>query len=126
MTIRPSRSIDSLIIVRQASPRIKVAGALLVLAFVSACFAAQTSIVSAAPQPSMPGFWRGFWHGFIAPIAFIASLFSDTIRIYALPNAGLWYDFGFMLGIGGFSGGIFAGSKPRGGRRSRDTRNGKG
>jgi hypothetical protein len=55
----------------------------------------------------------GLWHGFIAPIAFIISLFPNDMRIYAYPNAGLWYDFGFMLGIGGFSGGVFAGSRRR-------------
>ncbi|HUI91383.1 MAG TPA: hypothetical protein VLX68_03955 [Chitinivibrionales bacterium] len=54
----------------------------------------------------LPGFWKGLLHGFIAPITFIVSLFTD-IRIYAFPNAGRWYDFGFMLGIGGFGGGIF-------------------
>jgi hypothetical protein len=60
-----------------------------------------------------PGFWLGVWHGLIAPITFIISLFRNDLRIYAYPNAGLWYDFGFMLGIGGFSGGVFAGSRRR-------------
>ena len=72
--------------------------------------------VNCAHQPAgdlfgnAPGFWKGLWHGFISPITFIASLFSD-IRIYAFPNAGRWYDFGFMLGIGGFSGGIFGSTR---------------
>jgi hypothetical protein len=78
-----------------------------------------TSCTATQPPVSLdgnaPGFWFGLWHGFIAPITFIVSLLSD-IRIYAYPNAGLWYDFGFMLGISGFSGGIFAGSR----RRRRD------
>lgn len=51
-----------------------------------------------------PGFWTGLWHGCISPFTFLISLFSDNIRIYAFPNSGKWYDFGFMLGIGGFSG----------------------
>ncbi len=67
----------------------------------------------AAPRVGAPGFWPGLWHGFIAPITFIISLFSEHVRIYAFPNAGRWYDFGFMLGISGFSGGIFAGSRRR-------------
>jgi hypothetical protein len=58
------------------------------------------------PGHGYPGFWKGLVHGFIAPASFIVSLFTD-FRIYAFPNAGRWYDFGFMLGIGGFSGGIF-------------------
>ena len=61
-----------------------------------------------------PGFFRGLWHGFVAPIAFLISLFTDAVRVYAVPNLGRWYDFGFMLGIGGFSGGVFAGARKRG------------
>jgi hypothetical protein len=59
-----------------------------------------------AHTPGAPGFWKGLLHGIIAPASFIVSLFSDC-RIYAVPNAGRWYDFGFMLGIGGFGGGLF-------------------
>ncbi len=72
-----------------------------------------TATQQAAPRVGAPGFWLGLWHGFIAPITFIISLFSEHVRIYAFPNAGRWYDFGFMLGISGFSGGIFAGSRRR-------------
>jgi len=73
-------------------------------------------LLSCAHQPEIPfdtnapGFWSGLWHGFISPIAFIVSLFSDY-RIYAFPNDGRWYDLGFMLGIGGFSGGIFGSAR---------------
>lgn len=49
------------------------------------------------------GFWYGLWHGMIVPFAFIGSLFSDDIAIYATNNTGGWYDFGFALGIGAFS-----------------------
>jgi hypothetical protein len=75
-----------------------------------ACTATQTAT---SPNGNVPGFWFGLWHGFIAPITFIISLFPNELRIYSFPNAGLWYDFGFMLGISGFSGGIFAGSRKR-------------
>ncbi|MFA6977761.1 MAG: hypothetical protein WC209_00445 [Ignavibacteriaceae bacterium] len=60
--------------------------------------------------PGAPGFLLGLLHGFIAPVSFIASLFTDY-RIYQFPNSGLWYDFGFMIGISGFSGGIFKASR---------------
>jgi hypothetical protein len=50
------------------------------------------------------GFWAGLWHGIIAPITFIVSLFSDNVRIYEKNNNGRWYDFGFMLGIGAYAG----------------------
>jgi hypothetical protein len=51
------------------------------------------------------GFWGGLWHGFIAPISFIGSLFSDDIAVWAVNNTGGWYTFGFILGIGGLTGG---------------------
>jgi len=45
------------------------------------------------------GFWSGIWHGIIAPFAFIGSIFSDSIAIYAVNNNGGWYYFGFIIGI---------------------------
>jgi len=54
--------------------------------------------------PDAPGFFAGLWHGAIAPIAFVVGLFTDA-RIYAFPNSGGWYDFGFLLGIGVWGGG---------------------
>jgi len=47
------------------------------------------------------GFFYGLWHGMIAPIAFVCSLFSDNVVIYAAYNSGGWYDLGFLMGIGG-------------------------
>jgi len=76
----------------------------------ASCAATQPPTI---PLLDAPGFWKGLWHGFIAPVTFIISLFSEHVRIYAFPNAGRWYDFGFMLGISGFSGGILAGSRRR-------------
>jgi len=52
-----------------------------------------------------PGFWLGLWHGLIAPITFVISLFTDHVRMYAFPNLGRWYDFGFLLGISAWGGG---------------------
>ena len=46
-----------------------------------------------------PGFLLGLWHGFIFPVAWIVSLFTDKVAIYAVPNNGGWYDFGYFLGI---------------------------
>ena len=50
------------------------------------------------------GFWGGLWHGIIAPITFIVSLFFDGVSIYETNNNGRWYEFGFMLGIGAYAG----------------------
>ena len=55
------------------------------------------------PGASPAGFWAGLWHGIIAPITFIVSLFADGVRIYETNNNGRWCDFGFMLGIGAYA-----------------------
>lgn len=60
-----------------------------------------------------PGFLWGLWHGFIFPWSFIGSLFSPDIAVYAVPNNGGWYDFGFFMGITVLGGGSFFGSKRR-------------
>jgi len=62
----------------------------------TACAAAQASGAVAA---SAPGFLMGLWHGLIFPLAWIVSLFAPNIAIYAVPNNGGWYDFGYFLGI---------------------------
>jgi hypothetical protein len=46
----------------------------------------------------------GLLHGFLILFSFVASLFTDY-RIYAFPNSGGWYDFGFLLGAMSFLGG---------------------
>lgn len=46
-----------------------------------------------------PGFLLGLWHGFIFPVAWVFSLFDGSIAIYAVPNNGGWYDFGYFLGV---------------------------
>ena len=62
----------------------------------SACAATQQST---AVAPNSPGFLLGLWHGFIFPVAWIVSLFTDKVAIYAVPNNGGWYNFGYFLGI---------------------------
>ncbi len=59
-------------------------------------------------EGKISGFWKGLWHGLIAPITFIISIFTNKVRIYEVHNSGFWYNFGFVLGAGLFmSGGIF-------------------
>ena len=55
----------------------------------------------------------GIIQGFIAPITFIVSLFDDDVAMYAINNSGWLYDLGFLIGIGGFSGGILKGRRQR-------------
>lgn len=66
-----------------------------------------------AIESDAPGFFAGLWHGWIILFSFVGSLFSDDIAIYAVPNNGGWYNFGFALGVGAFSGGAAASSKRR-------------
>ena len=51
------------------------------------------------------GFFWGLWHGIIAPVSFVGSLFLDDVAMYAVNNTGGWYDFGFVLGAGILFGG---------------------
>ncbi|WP_321289420.1 hypothetical protein [uncultured Sunxiuqinia sp.] len=59
-----------------------------------------------------PGFWHGLFHGFIILFSFIVGLFTDY-EIYAFPNSGGWYNFGFLIGVMMFGGGGGASSKRR-------------
>jgi hypothetical protein len=58
-----------------------------------------------------PGFFSGLFNGFTILFALIGHLFSDSIRIYAFPNSGGWYDFSFFLGASMFLGGGGASSR---------------
>jgi len=60
------------------------------------------------------GFFRGLWHGIIAPVTFIISLFTDQVSLYEVHNNGGWYDFGFVLGAG-----ILFGGSSRAARKKR-------
>jgi hypothetical protein len=55
-----------------------------------------------------PGFFFGLLHGFLIFFSFVGSLFTDA-RIYAFPNSGGWYDFGYLIGASMFLGGSGAG-----------------
>ena len=76
----------------------------------AACVAKQSMTTV---NPAAPGFLEGVWHGFIFPIAWIISLFTDDISVYAVPNNGGWYNFGYFVGI------CFLGVGARNSRRRR-------
>ena len=63
----------------------------------SSCATQVSSAVSHAPDS--PGFLLGLWHGFIFPVAWVLSLFLPDVAVYAVPNNGGWYDFGFFIGV---------------------------
>lgn len=77
---------------------------LLILAIsmmLSGCMAGDGSYSNNDPA----GFLSGIWHGWIAPISLIRSIFNPSIRVYEPINTGWWYDFGFYAAvISGFGG----------------------
>lgn len=48
-----------------------------------------------------PGFFSAIWHGLLAPYSLIARWFLDGVVMYAIPNSGWFYDFGFLIGVAG-------------------------
>ncbi len=67
--------------------------------------------VTSAVAPGAPGFLLGLWHGFIFPVAAILSIFMPDVAVYAVPNNGGWYDFGYFIGV------VFLGVGARGTRK---------
>jgi hypothetical protein len=59
------------------------------------------------------GFFWGIWHGWIAPISLIISIFDKNIHIYEVFNNGFWYDLGFYMAIISGFGGISLARKKR-------------
>ena len=101
----------------------RVLPALLVVSVVvllASCAAGPNDLVgTAATADGDPaGFWLGLWHGVIAPVTFLVSLFTETVGVYEVHNNGGWYDAGFLVGASLVLGGG-AGSSSRAGRRRR-------
>lgn len=88
-----------------------VLAALALILLLSAC--ANQIDAGVSRDVAAPGFWWGLWHGFVFPFAWIGSLFDPDIAVYAVPNNGGWYDFGFFLGVTVLGGGSWFGSKNR-------------
>ena len=82
---------------------IKIFIGLIMLLILSSC--APSISVEQCVENDLYGFWGGLWHGIIAPVSFVFSLFMDGVAMYAVNNTGGWYDFGFVLGAGILFGG---------------------
>ncbi len=76
-------------------PVSRLAPALASILLLAGCASQRADAVVA----SGPGFLLGLWHGFIFPVAWVISLFDSSVAVYAVPNDGGWYDFGYFLGI---------------------------
>jgi hypothetical protein len=91
--------------------RILVLGiAVILLATLAGCAPGPNELVKSPDEGGeVAGFWRGLWHGIIAPFAFVVSLFSDSVSMYEVHNNGGWYNLGFLIGVsiifGGSGGG---------------------
>ncbi|MEI9851238.1 MAG: hypothetical protein WDN24_10785 [Sphingomonas sp.] len=88
-------------------PRLRPVLALSALLLLAAC----AKQVPGGVAPDAPGFLLGLWHGFIFPVAWLLSLVLPDVAVYAVPNDGGWYDFGYFLGICVFGVGANRGKK---------------
>jgi len=85
----------------------------IILIVITGCLAGPNT-AQEVPSPEntlVAGFWRGLWHGIIAPFSFFVSLFIEGISMYEVHNNGGWYDAGFALGATVIFGGGGRGSK---------------
>ena len=90
-----------------------LAGAVLLCILLAGCAAGPNQLANSADREGkVAGFWLGLWHGLIAPVTFVISLFSKSVQMYEVHNNGGWYNFGFLLGmmilLGGGGGGAAA------------------
>ena len=79
------------------------------LLFLTVCLIITAHGCAAGPEgpytlENPAGFLAGLWHGFIAWITFILSLFSE-VRMYSIHNTGATYNLGFLLGMACWLGG---------------------
>jgi hypothetical protein len=82
----------------------------LVVALTVGCAPGPNALANSQDEEgNIAGFWQGLWHGIIAPITFIISLFSSNLHMYEVHNNGAWYNFGYLIGmsiiLGGGGGG---------------------
>jgi len=95
--------------------RLRLGLMVVLLVVLGACMAGPNPEIGSATEGDMAaGFLLGLWHGIIAPVTFIVSLFTDNVNFYEVHNNGNWYDFGFVLGAG-----ILFGGGSRGARATR-------
>ena len=82
-----------------------IAAAVLML-LLSACTAGPNELTGTPNvEGEVAGFWKGLWHGFISPVTFVVSLFSESVEVFEVHNNGGWYVFGFLLGASVIFGG---------------------
>ncbi len=79
---------------------ITVLVAVLALVVLTGCVAGPNPAINTPNEAGrVAGFWQGLWHGIIAPVTFVISLFSPRVHVFEVHNNGNWYVFGFLLGL---------------------------
>ena len=97
---------------------LRVVALLVAILLVASCAAGPNQLAGTpGDDGDVAGFWLGLWHGIIAPVTFVISLFSDNVHMYDVHNNGGWYNFGFLFGATVIFGGSGGGA---GRRRSRE------
>ncbi|MFP4364694.1 MAG: hypothetical protein ACLFR1_12595 [Spirochaetia bacterium] len=72
----------------------------IVLLMLVSCTAGPNELaVPGSSEVEAAGFWKGLWHGIIAPITFVISLFNENVTMYEVHHVAGWYNFGFLLGV---------------------------
>jgi hypothetical protein len=85
--------------------------ALVLLALAACAPGANGLIGTVSVDGVLAGFWRGLWHGLIAPVTFIVSLFNANVQMYEVHNTGHGYDLGFLIGMSIVFGSTHAGRR---------------
>ncbi|MCL6258562.1 hypothetical protein M3O96_05650 [Aquiflexum sp. TKW24L] len=78
----------------------KILSGVLLLILMSSC--ADNVPVDQCLTGQTYGFFWGIWHGIIAPISLVISLFDKEVAMFAVNNTGFFYGLGFLIGSGGW------------------------
>ena len=82
---------------------------MVLLALLTSCAPGDGTNTAAHPA----GFFAGIWHGWIAPVTLVISLFNKDIGIYEVNNVGFWYNLGYYMAIISGFGGLTLSRKKR-------------
>lgn len=86
----------------------------IILMMLISCTAGPNNMMNSANAlGEVTGFWQGLWHGLIAIVTFIISLFNDNVTVYEVHNNGALYNLGFIFGMMIIFGGVSKGTCSR-------------